>query len=142
MPKSAKAIIEVAEQCYGNVKPKAILLTHGHFDHVGAIIELVEHWEVLVYAHANEIPYLTEKKHYPEPDPSVGGGLVARMSPFFPNKSISLGDIVQALPEDGSIPHLPDWEWIHNYLFSPNKNAFHSYLMECIFSLLIYFSLL
>ncbi len=114
MPKSSKAIIEEAERRFGkNIKPKAILLTHGHFDHVGAIIELVEHWEVPVYAHSFEMPYLTGKKDYPEPDATVGGGLVATMSPTFPNKSLSLGDIVQALPEDGSVPHLPEWNWVH-----------------------------
>ena len=83
MPKSANAIIEEAERRYGkNEKPQAILLTHGHFDHVGAIIELVEYWEVPVYAHTDEIPYLTDQKHYPKPDSSVGGGLVAR-NPLF-----------------------------------------------------------
>ena len=125
MPKSAKTIIDVAEHRFGkNVKPKAIILTHGHFDHVGAIIELVEHWEVPVYAHSDEIPYLTGKKHYPEPDPSVGGGLVSRISSTFPNKSISLGDIVQALPEDGTIPSLPDWKWLHTPGHSPGHVSF------------------
>ena len=125
MPKSAKAIIKEAESRFGkNVKPSAILLTHGHFDHVGAIIELVEYWEVPVYAHTQEIPYLTGKQHYPRPDPTVGGGLVAKMSPMFPNTSITLGDIVHALPEDGSIPHLPDWKWIHTPGHSPGHVSF------------------
>ena len=125
MPKSSQAIIEEAERRFGkNVKPKAILLTHGHFDHVGAIIELVEHWEVPVYAHSLEIPYLTGKQNYPVPDSTVGGGLVARMSPTFPNEAISLGDIVRTLPEDGSIPHLPDWKWIHTPGHSPGHVSF------------------
>ena len=114
IPKSSQAIIDEAERRFGkNTKPKVILLTHGHFDHVGAIIELVKHWEVPVYAHFLEMPHLTGKKHYPEPDATVGGGLVASMSPTFPYKSLILGDIVQALPEDGSVPYLPDWNWVH-----------------------------
>lgn len=125
MPKSAKVIIEEAERRFGkNSKPKFILLTHGHFDHVGAIIELVELWGVPVYAHSLEIPYLTGQQHYPEPDPSVGGGLVAKMSPIFPNQSINLGDIVKALPDDGSIPQLDDWKWIHTPGHSPGHVSF------------------
>ena len=59
------------------------------------------------------MPYLTGKLDYPKPNATVCGGLVATMSPTFPNKSISLGDMVHTLPEDGSIPHLPEWKWIH-----------------------------
>ena len=36
MPKCANEIISIAEDRFGtNSRPKAIILTHGHFDHVG-----------------------------------------------------------------------------------------------------------
>ncbi|MFF5994948.1 MBL fold metallo-hydrolase [Lysinibacillus sp. KU-BSD001] len=125
MPKSANAIIQEAENRFGpNTKPDAILLTHGHFDHIGAIIELINHWNVPVYAHKNEIPYLTGQMNYANPDPTVGGGLVARMSPIFPNDAISLGNYVQPLPEDGSVPNLKDWKWLHTPGHSPGHVSF------------------
>lgn len=114
MPKSAEEIIAVAESRFGeNAKAKAIILTHGHFDHVGAIIELVEHWQVPVFAHALELPYLTGEQDYPEPDPSVDSGLVAKMSPMFPNEAIDLGEFVQELPSDGTVPFMEGFKWIH-----------------------------
>lgn len=114
MPKSAEEIIAVAENRFGeNAKAKAIILTHGHFDHVGAIIELVEHWQVPVFAHALELPYLTGEQDYPEPDPSVDSGLVAKMSPMFPNEAIDLGEFVQELQSDGTVPFMEGFKWIH-----------------------------
>lgn len=114
MPKSAEEIMAVAEDRFGeNANAKAIILTHGHFDHVGAIIELVEHWQVPVYAHALELPYLTGKMDYPEPDPSVDSGLVAKMSPIFPNEAIDLGEYVQELPSIGTVPFMEGFKWIH-----------------------------
>ncbi|UOQ94509.1 MBL fold metallo-hydrolase [Halobacillus shinanisalinarum] len=114
MPKSADDIIDVAGELFGKrYNPKAIILTHGHFDHVGAAEELADYWDVPVYAHKLEMPYLTGGKDYPEPDTTVEGGLVSKLSRMFPNEGIDLGNHVQALPDDGTIPHLPGWQWIH-----------------------------
>ncbi|WP_138420084.1 MBL fold metallo-hydrolase [Aquibacillus sediminis] len=120
MPDSAEEIISTTEDRFGkNSRPKAIILTHGHFDHVGAIIELVDHWQIPVYAHELELPFLTEQQRYPEPDPTVEGGMVAKMSPMFPNEPIDLGSHVEKLPSDGSVPHMPDFKWIHTPGHSP-----------------------
>lgn len=120
MPESANEIISVTEERFGpNSRPKAIILTHGHFDHVGAVIELVKHWDVPVYAHQMEMPFLTGQKSYPEPDPTVEGGLVAKMSPMFPNEPIDLGNNVQPLPSDGTVPSIPEFRWIHTPGHSP-----------------------
>ncbi|MEK3920886.1 MULTISPECIES: MBL fold metallo-hydrolase [Paenibacillus] len=120
MPKSANEIISVIEERFGvNSRPKAVILTHGHFDHVGGVIELVKHWGIPVYAHPLELPFLTGVKNYPEPDPTVEGGLVAKMSPSFPNEPINLGSHVQTLPPDGTVPHMPGFRWIHTPGHSP-----------------------
>lgn len=120
MPKSADEIISVVEERYGSKsRPKAIILTHGHFDHVGGIIELIERWDVPVYAHTLEIPFLSGKQNYPEPDPTVNNGLVAKMSPIFPNEAINLGGNLKVLPSDGSVPFMPGFRWIHTPGHSP-----------------------
>lgn len=120
MPKCANEIISIAEDRFGtNSRPKAIILTHGHFDHVGGIIELIKYWDVPVYAHQMEIPFLTGQQSYPEPDPTVEGGMVAKMSPLFPNEPIDLGNSVKALPTDGTVPHMPEFRWIHTSGHTP-----------------------
>jgi glyoxylase-like metal-dependent hydrolase (beta-lactamase superfamily II) len=125
MPKNADEIIEMIAEHFGeHAQPSAIVLTHGHFDHVGSLVGLLEKWRVPVYAHELEIPFLNGKKDYPPGDPSVDSGLVAKMSPMFPNHGINIGDQVEAFPQDGSIPFMPGWKWIHTPGHTPGHVSF------------------
>jgi glyoxylase-like metal-dependent hydrolase (beta-lactamase superfamily II) len=96
------------------LRPSAIILTHGHFDHVGSLIELADEWDVPVYLHYMEKPYITGKSSYPPADPLVGGGLMSLLSWAYPTEPINLdrGKII-SLPDDGKIPVLPEWRFIH-----------------------------
>jgi len=124
MPRSGEEIISVIEDRFGKAHPEAIILTHGHFDHVGGVIEVVDKWNIPVYAHEMELPFLTGEKSYPTPDASVEGGMVAKMSPMFPNEPINLGSHVQALPSDGSVPHMDGFRWLHTPGHSPGQVSF------------------
>ena len=118
--KFADSIAEAAEKRFGRA-PTCIVLTHGHFDHVGNAEELADRWKVPVYAHPLEMPYLTGEADYPPGDPSVGGGLMARFAPVYPHKGIHLGSRVHPLPEDGTVPGLPEWRWIPTPGHSPGQ---------------------
>jgi glyoxylase-like metal-dependent hydrolase (beta-lactamase superfamily II) len=111
---SGGRIKRMAASLFGeNVPPKAIILTHGHFDHVGAIHDLLSTWKVQVYAHFYEMPYLTGHSSYPPPDSTVGGGMMSSMAFLYPKKPINLGTRIHALSKEGTIPHMPDWIYIH-----------------------------
>jgi len=116
----AARILEVAAERFGeDARPTAIILTHGHFDHVGALEALLGIWDVPVYAHTLEMPFLTGRADYPPPDPSVGKGLMARMAPLFPERGIDLGHRATALPSNGEAPGMPGWRVIHTPGHSP-----------------------
>ena len=111
---SAPKIKKMAQQLFGGgSKPSAIILTHGHFDHTGTVEKLAHEWNVPVYAHYLELPFLTGKSSYPSPDPTVGGGMMAWMSFLYPTDPINIWNYINVLPEDGGVPGLPEWKFIH-----------------------------
>ena len=67
LPLSAGRIRSWAERTYGRA-PNAIVLTHGHFDHVSEAAELANGWDVPIFAHRLEFPYLTGERAYDAPN--------------------------------------------------------------------------
>jgi hydroxyacylglutathione hydrolase len=55
-----------------NLKPLAILLTHAHFDHIGAVDEVREFFQIPVYVHVKEKDWLS--------DPTLNGSEQFRMA--------------------------------------------------------------
>lgn len=115
-------IEDVAARRFGRgARPSAIILTHGHFDHVGALGTLARKWDVPIFAHPLELPYLTGEAPYPPPDPTVGGGAMAALSWLYPRGPIDVADRVKPLPGDASVPGMPGWRWI----FTPGHSPGH-----------------
>ncbi|WP_088006181.1 MBL fold metallo-hydrolase [Indiicoccus explosivorum] len=114
MPLRADAILAEADERFGEGhRLRAILLTHAHFDHIGGLVDILEKYPVPVYAHPDELPYITGEKDYPAADPTVQGGALAKMSIEFPVEGIDVSQHANPLPADGSIPGLPGWKWYH-----------------------------
>ncbi|HEY0434093.1 MAG TPA: MBL fold metallo-hydrolase [Chitinophagaceae bacterium] len=124
MPKHGDQILRVCEKRFGeNHPPSAIVLTHGHFDHVGSITELLSKWNVPVYAHPFEFPFLTGKTAYPEPDASVEGGILAKLSFLYPHEAIDISERLKPVPSDHTIPGIGGWRWLHVPGHSPGQIA-------------------
>jgi glyoxylase-like metal-dependent hydrolase (beta-lactamase superfamily II) len=124
MPEHASDIVKKAEERFGKIKPSAIILTHGHFDHVGSLVDLLDVWDVPVYAHPLEFPYLTDEMSYPMPDSSVEGGLLAKLSFMYPVNPIDITKVLQPLPVDQFIPGMKGWKWLHTPGHSPGHVSF------------------
>ncbi|WP_172293046.1 MBL fold metallo-hydrolase [Bacillus sp. WMMC1349] len=62
MPFMGRRIFEEAEKL-GNLK--AILLTHGHSDHVGGLKKILKLRNIPVYAHQSDIQYMEGKEPFP-----------------------------------------------------------------------------
>lgn len=123
VPGKARSIREAAASRFGqDVRPEAILLTHGHFDHAGSALELAKFWDVPIYAHLLEFPYLTGKSDYPPADPTAPG-FMAFLSRFMPTRCFDFSGRLRPL-EPGKVPGLPDWAWYHTPGHSPGHVSF------------------
>ncbi len=129
LPLSAGRIKSWAEKSFGRA-PNAIVLTHGHFDHAGAAKDLADEWNIPIYAHPLEFPYLTGQKEYPAPDWKAGGGVMPLMSPTLPRGPIDLRARLQPLPEEGAklsqcvLTELPGWTLLHTPGHTPGHVSF------------------
>jgi glyoxylase-like metal-dependent hydrolase (beta-lactamase superfamily II) len=117
-------IRQAAESLYGwDTRPEAILLTHGHADHSGSALDLAQLWDVEIFAHRLEMPYITGKSAYPPLDPTVGGFL-AMLGRFVSPAVLNLGDSVRPLESGWESFGLDDWEVHHTPGHSPGHVAF------------------
>jgi glyoxylase-like metal-dependent hydrolase (beta-lactamase superfamily II) len=123
LPGWATQIFEASEARFGaGSRPEAIYLTHGHFDHAGSALELAEKWNVPIFAHRLELPYLTGRSDYPPPDPTIGGAL-AFLSRFVPHSRRDLRDRIREIPVS-ELPGLAGWESIATPGHSPGHISF------------------
>lgn len=109
---AADFIIEQAKERFWRQKPKAIVLTHGHITHAGAAGKLADIWNVPVYMHPMEMPYLTALADYPRPDSRETDRLADKMD-LYPKKGVNLSFHSVPLSLDRSVPGLRGWQWIH-----------------------------
>lgn len=118
LPGRADQIMDAAEARFGSgAKPEAIILTHGHFDHAGSALELADRWNVPIYAHRLELPYLSGQSDYPPPDPTVGGAM-AFLSRFMPSRALDFGKHLREL-QPGEVPGVSGWQWLATPGHSP-----------------------
>lgn len=132
IPGSAGPILRAAERRFGpGSRPAAILLTHGHFDHRGALADLAMRWDAPVYAHRLELPFLNGTRAYPPPDPRVGGGWMSRLSPLYPRGPVDMRKRLRELPEKG-VPGMPGWSVVHTPGHTPGHVSYWRENDQCL----------
>ena len=97
---SYRKIQDIVDE-YGLV-PKAVLLTHGHFDHIGALEQLREAFNVTVYIHTEDADMLTDSKR------NLSAYLFSKQTICTPpDKTLKDGQKLKLCGLDFSVLHTP-----------------------------------
>lgn len=72
----------------GNRQPVAVLLTHGHYDHVGAVDAVCGHFGIPLHLHPADLPKLTN------PDLNAGALFGKRVTVRTPAQPIQEGEVL------------------------------------------------
>lgn len=103
------------------LKPVAILLTHAHFDHIGAVDEVRNHYDVKVYIHEKEKNWLA--------DSSLNG------SRFFMGNEVRINEADVLLKDEGKLTVGSfTFELFHTPGHSPGSVSFYHQEAEVVFS--------
>ncbi len=85
----------------GERKVCAVLLTHGHFDHIGAVDEVCGALQIPLYIHSGDAPKLTD------PYANVGGLFGIELTVKTPAITLEDGDIIDCAGFPVEVLHTP-----------------------------------
>lgn len=116
----AEKIISYLED--SNLKPLAILLTHAHFDHIGALDEVRKHYDIDVYLHEAEADWLV--------DPELN-----RSSLYFPESNWIQTELPEKQVDEGTLSIGPfKMDVVHTPGHSPGSVTYIFHEQEFIVS--------